>query len=443
MREGPVGDHVFISYAWEDVALAEWLTAKLTCLGYKVWRDQKELFGGESMTTDIDAAIKQQTHRMVGILSRASLSKPNPIKERTLALQLSQRWRVPFLILVNAGVELEDLHWNISDLVFVDFRWNWADGLHQLLKALKKSQTPIDETIRPDLVTNAVIPEGLTVDREDVLTTNLFAILKLPGAVLEVQTHFRSQGYWWDRAHKGWPVYRIGEERCLALGEPPEGEWRSKCRVVNAHRLEGVEEVHGISTINILKSLVKQALTARAINLGMQTLPDGSWLHCAWRLVEAGPQSIIGLNGKKTTVSLGGERSYFVAGKGTTPYRYYLSPRFDVRDDVGKQIVVQIGAAVHVTSTSDRRMKKRTAQSRRKHASRDWWNWEWGNRHLAIAAFLAEGKDVIECGPPGDMALRVSATPLTCAVRPGLNDNLIEQRRAARRELRRDQEDTQ
>jgi hypothetical protein len=53
-------DHLFISYAWEDVALAEWLTFKLTSLGYKVWCDRIKLFGGESFPKEIDRAIKNR-----------------------------------------------------------------------------------------------------------------------------------------------------------------------------------------------------------------------------------------------------------------------------------------------------------------------------------------------------------------------------------------------
>jgi hypothetical protein len=45
-------DHLFISYATEDGAFAEWLTLKLTALGYKVWCDRFKLFGGESYPTD-------------------------------------------------------------------------------------------------------------------------------------------------------------------------------------------------------------------------------------------------------------------------------------------------------------------------------------------------------------------------------------------------------
>ena len=36
-------DHLFISYAWEDSQLAEWLALKLTAEGFKVWCDRLKL----------------------------------------------------------------------------------------------------------------------------------------------------------------------------------------------------------------------------------------------------------------------------------------------------------------------------------------------------------------------------------------------------------------
>src|SRR5437660_515138 len=39
---------LFISYATEDAALAQWLTLKLTAAGYRVWCDRVKLLGGES-----------------------------------------------------------------------------------------------------------------------------------------------------------------------------------------------------------------------------------------------------------------------------------------------------------------------------------------------------------------------------------------------------------
>jgi hypothetical protein len=46
-------DHLFVSYAWEDGALAEWLTLKLTAEGYRVWCDRFKILGGEMIDIDV------------------------------------------------------------------------------------------------------------------------------------------------------------------------------------------------------------------------------------------------------------------------------------------------------------------------------------------------------------------------------------------------------
>ena len=60
-------DHLFISYATEDFALAEWLALRLTIEGYKVWCDRFELLGGESYPKDIDKAMKEKTFRVLAL----------------------------------------------------------------------------------------------------------------------------------------------------------------------------------------------------------------------------------------------------------------------------------------------------------------------------------------------------------------------------------------
>src|SRR5690242_5913167 len=86
----PQRDHLFLSYAWEDAALAEWLYRKLTAAGYLVWCDRFKVFGGDRWPKDIDDAIRRRTFRLIALISRFSLEKPNPTKERQLALALSK-----------------------------------------------------------------------------------------------------------------------------------------------------------------------------------------------------------------------------------------------------------------------------------------------------------------------------------------------------------------
>lgn len=136
-------DHLFISYATENGDLAEWLTVKLTAEGYAVWCDRTKLLGGESYPADIDHAIKVRTFRLLALLSRASVAKPNPVKERTLALNLARERRTDFLIPLNVdGLRSTELDWMTSDLTFIAFAESWAAGFEQLLKKLRSINAP-------------------------------------------------------------------------------------------------------------------------------------------------------------------------------------------------------------------------------------------------------------------------------------------------------------
>src|SRR5689334_2283214 len=119
---GATREHLFINYAVEDTALAEWLTRQLTAEGYRVWCDRFKLLGGESYPKEIDDAIRNRTFRMLSLLSRASLTKPNPLKERTLGLNIAKERDEDFVIPLNVdGLKGSEVYWHASDLTFISF----------------------------------------------------------------------------------------------------------------------------------------------------------------------------------------------------------------------------------------------------------------------------------------------------------------------------------
>jgi hypothetical protein len=110
-------EHIFISYAWENRVVADWLTLRLTAAGYRVWCDRFKMLGGERFPAQIDHAIKHQTFRMLGLLSRHSLHKPNPVNERTLALAIARERNIDFYIPLDLeGLTATDLNWMISSI---------------------------------------------------------------------------------------------------------------------------------------------------------------------------------------------------------------------------------------------------------------------------------------------------------------------------------------
>ena len=174
-------DYLFISYATEDGELAKWLTLRLTTEGYKVWCDSVKLLGGESYPRDIDKAIKTQTFRMLALISKNSLTKENPLKERTLGHSITRERKIDFVIpLLVDAIRSDELDWMDSDLTYIPFRDSWAQGLLQLLKKLRSINAPKPLSNGAQLVSNWVAQQSSFTAKQERLWTNLFEIKSMP-----------------------------------------------------------------------------------------------------------------------------------------------------------------------------------------------------------------------------------------------------------------------
>lgn len=131
-------EKIFISYATEDKNFAYWLDLKLRTLGYSTWIDKDKLLGGESFVEDIDKAIKNDSKCLVAIISKSSINKSAPRRERTLAASIGKELDDTFLIPVMLDFfKTSELSWDLSDLSHISFTSGWADGLAKLLRKLE------------------------------------------------------------------------------------------------------------------------------------------------------------------------------------------------------------------------------------------------------------------------------------------------------------------
>ena len=68
---------IFIRHAApEDNDFTRWLGAKLELAGYRVWHDVARLKGGDIFWDKIEAAIRDESFRMVAVISKVSIHKP-------------------------------------------------------------------------------------------------------------------------------------------------------------------------------------------------------------------------------------------------------------------------------------------------------------------------------------------------------------------------------
>jgi len=431
-------DHLFISYAWENVALAEWLTFKLTSLGYKVWCDRIKLFGGESFPKEIDSAIKNRTHRLLALLSANSLEKPNPLGERTLALNLARERNINFMIPLNIGLKPTELSWMGSDLTFVDFSWNWADGLSQLLKALVKSEAPCTLKDGRERVAMSVIPAELTSNEPETLHSNLLRIESIPSAIRTFRCRGKPLWKLAEMSKTHWPHHVVNQSVALAFHSPPKDiPSKHAPRPVDANRWRDVHKIEGIRSEHIVSNLIRQSLMAHCLNMGLVQNRSGEWLYFPDGLIEDNRLKMQGCDGKRTWVLSMGEQKYFRPGREAERFKYHLSPDFIVRQDLLGEFTVRLSIRIHITDTTGASLDVRSAQSRRKKVTHDWWNHEWANRHLAIFEFLADGGDTITIGDNQPESLIISAQPVTFTSPMSLVEKEVTRRKTERITLAR------
>lgn len=143
MLDAPDRDHLFVSHAPSDWALAEWLTLRLATEGYRVWCSRFPMLGGERFPRDVSAAIRERVFRVLALLSRASLSTPADGNARELALAVAGERHVDFLI----GLTVDDPDSMAPDpalrhLPCVPFHERWETGFVGLVAMLRALEAP-------------------------------------------------------------------------------------------------------------------------------------------------------------------------------------------------------------------------------------------------------------------------------------------------------------
>jgi hypothetical protein len=413
----PNREHLFISYAWEDRAFADWLYARLTAEGYRVWMDRKKLQGGERWTTEIDTAIKELSFRMLAVLSRHSLKKPNPSKERTIALSLGNSRHENFLIPLNVGgVSDAELDWLTIDVTYIPFQ-NWAAGFHQLLKRLES--VPAPRPLRAEgrnLAIQRFLPsDDVILQREDRLYTNCFRFSAIPDS-FRVARRLAADSCK-DR-DSGPPHYRIGDTHvaCFELGDTAQDGSLEDAVEVN---WRDTQSTYGILPSNIVSSLLRQTLEREWLKRGLVRDPESGLIYFPAGLTPNDKIRYSTADGRTIPVNAVGVRK--LRGEKT---RYHLAPSFRIRQDMGTEFVAQLKLKVFLTDPEGKRLEPSKAFSRRKALTSNWFNHQWLTKYLAVAEFFAQSRPVIDLCT--DTTLRLEAVPMNGSIPLRINDRALE-----------------
>jgi hypothetical protein len=420
-------DHLFISYATEDWPFVEWLALRLTAGGYKVWCDRFKLLGGESYPKDIDAAIKWRAFRFLTVLSHHSVKKPNPLKERTLALNLARERNENFVIPINLdGISPTDLDWMVSDLTFISFHLSWAEGLTQLLKLLEACSAPKEFSKGRSAAASWFEAKHLVVRKQERLWLNLAEIKELPKDIYRYETAaFISED---ERLQvlKLWP--HVCEGQVFWAFEPPPRELGDKHKLTEQGRRQNWNSLTGgdAGLRQLAVRLLNESMRSVGLARGLEVAPDGNTCYFPDGMVPNNRLTFEGYDRKQTWIRCVGIRNFRTL-TGKESCRYHLAPRMRVwlNHDIGS--VIQIRVHLHLTTLEGHPFEAKAALRRRKRICRAWWNYHWLARTLGILQFLAGNNPSIQIGESRTQRLVISKYPLTAHIAWGLDESQLGQ----------------
>jgi hypothetical protein len=410
-----LGDHLFISYATEDGDLAEWLTLRLTTEGYKVWCDRVKLLGGESYPRDIDRAIKTQTFRMLSLISRNSLTKENPLKERTLGHNISHQRKVDFVIpLLVDAIRPDEVDWMNSDLTYIPFRDSWAQGLLQLIKKLRSINAPTPLQNGAKLVSDWVAQQSALMTSEERLWTNLFEIKYMPDFIYRITTpdDFKV-------TDPGW-IFHAQAEHILWSFEVPD----PKLEHIAVEWNDSRQLPYGVPPIDIATILIKEHIRRLCSHRRAQETLDGT-IYLSNLAAPDGWLRFTDYEGKQSRVLATSQRTVRQRGGTRNPYRYHLAPAFrPVLRKYGVQ-VLELQVRLYLTDMQGNALPSWITNRRRKRIARSWWNYQWISRVFAIAQWAFDRQSTFNLAAGRGYEINIAGSPLSVMAPMGIDEKSL------------------
>lgn len=418
--EEPARDHLFINYATEDGAFAEWLTLRLTAAGYRVWCDRVKLLGGESYPKDIDHAIKEGTFRFLAVLSHHSVEKGNPLKERTTAATIQQKRGGEFIIPINLdGLRADELPWQISDLTYIPFHPGWAGGLAQLLKKLASINAPT-RAEGPAVVSDWLRSQEIVREQPETLWTSTLDILEVPAEVIRLSTTHESLG----PRLRGWPAFRENDLCYWVLEMPPTIE---PDIAVNRRRFEWAKEQppSGISLTNVVTVLLRIYLRERCRAKGLLSDDPRGDLYFPTDLL---PQNRIAFrlpSGQTTRTAIVGTRTFLISGMREVCH-YHIAPRLTASLSKPDRASVFISIGVRITDSAGKPLEPGAAFRRSRTLRSAWWNKKWLRFLQGIASWFADGAAELNLARTEQCRIRITGTLRHQAVPVGFDESQLD-----------------
>jgi len=363
---------------------------------------------------------------VIALLSHNSIAKPNPVKERTLALSIAKERNIDFLIPINVdGLRPTELDFMTSDLVYIPFKDDWFAGLSALLKKLDSIATPRDESRGRGTISAWLSAEERPKEKKEVIWSNLLPVLEAPSVIkrYEVVPEVDVAAVTPD-----WPVYWESDTSLWAFGAPEttHSDW---LKAESQFDFRGKGASSYIPMKNILSALLRRRLEQLCTSKGLALFEEKSRLYFPDGLLPNNRLQFTRYDGKRISIKAVGLRNFRTISQGEARVetsKYHLSPDFRFFYDLLGNPVFRLRIGVNWTDTDGHPLDDKKAFRRRKMLCKTWWNYEWLSRTMAIAQWLGDGREEITLMKTGSGNFRLSLQPLTFSTDYGIDESEFE-----------------
>lgn len=415
----PARDHLFISYATENEDFALWLARKLTAAGYRVWCDRFCLLGGESYPRDIDLAIKLRTFRFLALLSRHSVHKDNPRKERTIALNVGRERKEDFVIPLNIdGLKPTELDWMHSDITFIAFHHGWAEGLRQLLKKLDSVSAPRTLPDGERMLAEWANAQEVVRPVPERLWSNVLSFTHIPELVLRVTSTTPITPWLVD-----WPHYRENDNAVWVFELPetfPTADVHIERISWRTHRSATVRPWNVVT--NLLRRYLHVLCTRRGLRFGGT---GGRDPYFPTEITDNGYIPYTMPSGRKSRIRVTSVRNVRHLTGEAEQMRYHL--RLFLRPTVylfdTPCVLIRVGLLL--TDAKGQPLPPAVAFRRERKMRTGWRNNAWLSRILASVEWLRAGEDAIWLGLTEGCRIELAPAVATYTVPVGYDEQRL------------------
>lgn len=380
-------DHLFVSYAIEDTPFVRWLAAKLALCGFRVWWDQTHLRGGAAFPSEIDDAIKTRSFRVLAVMSHSSSHKPNPERERGVALNVGRQRNEDFLIPLNLDLATSEIPFQVANLTFVPFMANWAEGLTVLLATLRDVGAPCFPDEAATMFRGHLAQPTFVVDEPELVWLNLFSISNVPKDICR---------YEWDNdvpdeAIGSWVHHREDARACWGFEPPPEVSGNRHPRR-DQYSTASYAPSKATPMKHICTSLLRQYIERRCLDRGLIAVANRRHFYFPSLHPNAARLNFQLPDGRDTWLQPVGTRRVWHAGH-PEQVRHHLAVMPRVEFSRFGLPMLQLRPTVYFTAEDGSIVDSLRNVRRAKAVRRVWYNDKWLARVAAFGYFLADGVD--------------------------------------------------